>query len=162
MLMQLDGPGLAPLSGGKAAYLVVLLHGVAANGNDLISLGSAWRNILPEAEFIASNAPFQAIMRRKPGNGSAWLTARRKSCSPGLGKQVQFSIAFSMNCWLAASSATPVWRSPGFRRAPRPPCSWRSRRCRSFPVDGEREGHARSGRRARDGGGEAGPWPCDR
>ena len=58
MLMQLDGPGLAPLSGGKAAYLVVLLHGVAANGNDLISLGSAWRKVLPEAEFIAPNAPF--------------------------------------------------------------------------------------------------------
>ena len=58
MLMQLDGPGLAPLSGGKAAYLVVLLHGVAANGNDLISLARAWRTILPETEFIAPNAPF--------------------------------------------------------------------------------------------------------
>ena len=56
--MQLDGPGLAPLSGGKAAYLVVLLHGVAANGNDLISLARAWRKILPEAEFMAPNAPF--------------------------------------------------------------------------------------------------------
>jgi len=56
--MQLDGPGLAPLSGGKAAYLVVLLHGVAANGNDLISLARAWRKILPNAEFIAPNAPF--------------------------------------------------------------------------------------------------------
>jgi phospholipase/carboxylesterase len=58
MPMQLDGPGLAPLSGGKAAYLVILLHGVAANGNDLISLARAWRKILPEAEFIAPNAPF--------------------------------------------------------------------------------------------------------
>jgi phospholipase/carboxylesterase len=57
--MQLDGPGLAPLSGGKAAYLVVLLHGVAANGNDLISLARAWRKILPKAEFIAPNAPFR-------------------------------------------------------------------------------------------------------
>jgi phospholipase/carboxylesterase len=58
MPMQLDGPGLAPLAGGKAAYLVVLLHGVAANGNDLISLARAWRTILPETEFIAPNAPF--------------------------------------------------------------------------------------------------------
>jgi phospholipase/carboxylesterase len=58
MPMQLDGPGFAPLSGGKAAYLVVLLHGVAANGNDLISLARAWRKILPNAEFIAPNAPF--------------------------------------------------------------------------------------------------------
>jgi phospholipase/carboxylesterase len=58
MPMQLDGPGFAPLSGGKAAYLVVLLHGVAANGNDLISLARAWRKVLPNAEFIAPNAPF--------------------------------------------------------------------------------------------------------
>ncbi len=56
--MQLDGPGFAPLSGGKADYLVVLLHGVGANGNDLILLARAWRKILPEAEFIAPNAPF--------------------------------------------------------------------------------------------------------
>jgi phospholipase/carboxylesterase len=56
--MQLDGPGLAPLSGGKAASLVVLLHGVGANGHDLISLARAWRPILPETEFIAPNAPF--------------------------------------------------------------------------------------------------------
>ena len=32
-------------------------------------------------------------------------------------------------------------------------------RCCAFPVDGEREGRARSGGRARDGDGEAGPWP---
>ncbi|MGH6844558.1 MAG: alpha/beta hydrolase [Methylocella sp.] len=56
--MQLDGPELAPLSGGKAACLVVLLHGVAANGNDVLYLANAWRKILPEAEFIAPNAPF--------------------------------------------------------------------------------------------------------
>ncbi|MGQ0446062.1 MAG: alpha/beta hydrolase [Beijerinckiaceae bacterium] len=58
MPMQLDGPGLAPLSGGKAAQLVILLHGVGANGNDLISLAHAWRTQLPDTEFIAPNAPF--------------------------------------------------------------------------------------------------------
>ncbi|HEY8033887.1 MAG TPA: dienelactone hydrolase family protein [Methylocella sp.] len=56
--MQLDGPRLAPLYGGKAAYLVVLLHGVGANGNDLISLARAWQKTLPKAEFISPNAPF--------------------------------------------------------------------------------------------------------
>ena len=56
--MQLEGPGFAPLSGGKAAYLVVLLHGVGANGSDLISLARAWRKLLPEAEFFAPHAPF--------------------------------------------------------------------------------------------------------
>ena len=56
--MQCDGPGLAPLSGGKTAQLVVLLHGVAANGNDLLYLARAWQKLLPEAEFIAPHAPF--------------------------------------------------------------------------------------------------------
>ncbi len=56
--MQLDGPKLAPLSGGKAAYLVVLLHGVGANGNDLLYLARAWRKLLPEAEFFAPHALF--------------------------------------------------------------------------------------------------------
>ncbi len=56
--MQLDGPGLAPLAGGRTAQLVVLLHGVAANGNDLLYLAGAWRALLPEAEFIAPHAPF--------------------------------------------------------------------------------------------------------
>src|SRR5208282_2549083 len=56
--MQLDGPGLAPLSGGKTAQLVILLHGVAANGNDLLYLARAWQKLLPEAEFIAPHAPF--------------------------------------------------------------------------------------------------------
>jgi phospholipase/carboxylesterase len=56
--MQFEGPGLAPLSGGKAAFVVVLMHGVAADGNDLLFLARAWRTLLPEAEFIAPNAPF--------------------------------------------------------------------------------------------------------
>src|ERR1700730_4725371 len=58
MPMRIDGPVVAPLAGGKAAYLVVLLHGVGANGNDLISLAHAWRKLLPETEFIAPTAPF--------------------------------------------------------------------------------------------------------
>ena len=77
MLMQVDGPGLAPLSGGKAAYLVVLLHGVAANGNDLISLGSAWRKILPNAEFIAPNAPFPSDYAPE---ARQWPWRRRGTC----------------------------------------------------------------------------------
>ncbi|MGO9238016.1 MAG: alpha/beta hydrolase [Methylocella sp.] len=56
--MQLDGPGFAPLSGGKTAQLVILLHGVAANGNDLLYLAQAWRKLLPKAEFLTPHAPF--------------------------------------------------------------------------------------------------------
>jgi phospholipase/carboxylesterase len=33
---ELDGPRLAPQAGGKAKSLVVLLHGLGADGNHLI------------------------------------------------------------------------------------------------------------------------------
>jgi len=56
--MTLDGPGFAPLAGGKAASLVILLHGVGALGSDLLFLAQAWRKRLPETEFIAPDAPF--------------------------------------------------------------------------------------------------------
>jgi|SRR5579875_1013087 phospholipase/carboxylesterase len=56
--MQLNGLTLAPLSGGKPLSIVVLLHGVAAYGHDLRDLARAWQEFLPEAEFIAPDAPF--------------------------------------------------------------------------------------------------------
>jgi phospholipase/carboxylesterase len=37
--------------------LVVLLHGYGANGEDLIGLGDACREILPDAAFVAPDAP---------------------------------------------------------------------------------------------------------
>jgi phospholipase/carboxylesterase len=37
--------------------LVVLLHGYGANGDDLIALAHGWRARLPEAAFVAPNAP---------------------------------------------------------------------------------------------------------
>src|SRR5204863_2593479 len=37
--------------------LVVLLHGYGANGDDLIALGDGWRRSLPDAAFVAPNAP---------------------------------------------------------------------------------------------------------
>src|SRR5262245_837127 len=56
MATRLDGPRIAP-SRGRASALVVLLHGDGANGDDLIALGEAWRPRLPEAAFVAPNAP---------------------------------------------------------------------------------------------------------
>jgi phospholipase/carboxylesterase len=58
MAGALDGPRVAPLAGGKADSLVVLLHGIGANGDDLIDLAEYWRPGLPQTEFISLNAPF--------------------------------------------------------------------------------------------------------
>ena len=55
--MELTGPRLAPRSRGAARQLVVLLHGYGADGNDLIELGRAWQNLLPDAAFVSPHAP---------------------------------------------------------------------------------------------------------
>lgn len=54
---QMDGPRLTPKSGATAKQLVVILHGYGADGNDLIDLGRAWAASLPDAEFVAPDAP---------------------------------------------------------------------------------------------------------
>ena len=48
---------LAPQSGAAPKQLVVLLHGYGSDGEDLISLGGYWQDILPDALFVAPNAP---------------------------------------------------------------------------------------------------------
>ncbi|MFV2093547.1 MAG: alpha/beta hydrolase, partial [Hyphomicrobiales bacterium] len=57
MKASLDGPGLAPASGGPARQLVVFVHGYGADGNDLIALGGQWARALPHAAFVAPHAP---------------------------------------------------------------------------------------------------------
>jgi phospholipase/carboxylesterase len=54
----LDGPTLAPRSGLGAKQLVVLLHGVGADGNDLIGLAPAFAEVLVDAAFLSPHAPF--------------------------------------------------------------------------------------------------------
>jgi len=57
MAAHLDGPRLAPASGGPAKQLVIFLHGYGADGNDLIGLGSEWATFLPDAAFVSPDAP---------------------------------------------------------------------------------------------------------
>ncbi len=53
----LDGPRVAPFAGGTPDSIVVLLHGIGANGDDLIDLGRYWSRLLPRTEFISLDAP---------------------------------------------------------------------------------------------------------
>src|SRR5438552_6741618 len=62
MLPRLSGPSRPPASGGKPRRLVILLHGLGADGNDLIGLAPYWATLLPTAEFLAPNAPFPCDM----------------------------------------------------------------------------------------------------
>jgi len=58
----LDGPRFGPAAGGAASQLVVLLHGLGADGNDLIGLAPALARALPEAAFVSPHAPFPCDM----------------------------------------------------------------------------------------------------
>jgi phospholipase/carboxylesterase len=54
---NLDGPRAEPRSGGPARQLVVLLHGLGADGNDLIQLAPYLGEALPDAAFVSPHAP---------------------------------------------------------------------------------------------------------
>lgn len=55
-MAKLDGPRLDPRSS-KAKRLVVFLHGYGADGNDLIDIGRAWQDLLPDTAFVSPHAP---------------------------------------------------------------------------------------------------------
>ena len=66
-MAELDGPRLGAKNaqasaatgnaGGPVKQLVVLLHGYGADGKDLIEIGRQWQALLPDAAFVAPNAP---------------------------------------------------------------------------------------------------------
>jgi phospholipase/carboxylesterase len=76
MNLTLSGPSHPPHSGGKPKRLVILLHGLGADGNDLIGLAPYWAPALPDAEFLSPNAPFPCDMAPY---GYQWLSARDPS-----------------------------------------------------------------------------------
>lgn len=59
---MIDGPRLAPASGGPADCLVIMCHGYGADGNDLIGLAPYWQKLLPGAAFVSPNAPQRCAM----------------------------------------------------------------------------------------------------
>ena len=53
----LMGPGFGPPSGERPEMLCILLHGLGADGNDLIALAPLLAELMPTARFIAPDAP---------------------------------------------------------------------------------------------------------
>lgn len=56
-MTELTGPVWGPAEGGAARQLVVLCHGLGADGHDLIDLAPLWGRTLPGAAFAAPDAP---------------------------------------------------------------------------------------------------------
>jgi len=61
MAEPITGPRLDAKSG-QPRQLVVFLHGYGADGKDLIEIGRQWRALLPDAAFVAPNAPEPCAM----------------------------------------------------------------------------------------------------
>ena len=57
-MAQPDFPRTGPASGRTARQLVVLCHGLGADGFDLIDIAAAWASAVPDAAFVAPHAPF--------------------------------------------------------------------------------------------------------
>jgi phospholipase/carboxylesterase len=55
---QLDGPRWGPAAKSTPRQLVVLCHGLGADGYDLIDLAPSWGHALPDAAFASPSAPF--------------------------------------------------------------------------------------------------------
>ncbi len=53
----ISGPHWGPRAGGPPRQLVVLCHGLGADGHDLIDLAPQWAAALPDAVFVAPDAP---------------------------------------------------------------------------------------------------------
>ena len=71
----LDGPRFGPARGGRPRQLVVLLHGWGADGNDLIGLAPALAPVLPDAEFLSPDGPFEC----DAGFGRQWFSLGDRS-----------------------------------------------------------------------------------
>ncbi len=71
--LTIDGPSLPPASGAAPKEIVLLLHGVGADGNDLIGLAPYFQEILPDALFISPNAPYRYD---KAPSGYQWFSLR--------------------------------------------------------------------------------------
>jgi phospholipase/carboxylesterase len=73
---ELDGPRFGPAAGGPPEQLVILLHGLGADGQDLIGIAPHWAQVLPNAAFVSPNAPFPCDMAPF---GYQWFSVQDRS-----------------------------------------------------------------------------------
>ena len=130
MVSTLTGPEL-PARSGITKQLVVLLHGLGADGNDLLGLAPLFAEALPDAHFIAPNAPEPCDMAPY---GYQWFSLREwtmesklrgtQAATPGLnafldGQLARFSLDDSSLALVGFSQGTMMGLYAALRR-PRP------------------------------------------
>jgi len=75
-IMDLEGPEFAPASGGQPKKIVLLLHGLGADGDDLIGLAPHIAPALPDAVFVSPHAPFPCDMAPY---GRQWFSLQERT-----------------------------------------------------------------------------------
>ena len=75
-MIRLRGPERGPASGGRPRAAIVLLHGLGADGEDLIGLADSWAGALPECRFLSPHAPERCDMAPM---GRQWFSIRDRS-----------------------------------------------------------------------------------
>ncbi|MDA8232865.1 MAG: dienelactone hydrolase family protein [Magnetospirillum sp.] len=78
MSRSLSGPSAEPASGRPARQVVVLLHGVGADGADLMAMVPHVAEALPDAAFLAPDAPFAYDMAP---SGRQWFSLGDRSAA---------------------------------------------------------------------------------
>ncbi len=131
-MVTLDGPRVPPASGGPARQVVVLLHGLGADGTDLIDLAGQWAPGLPEAAFVAPDAPepcdmapfgrqWFSLQDRTPARVEAGLRAARPALDAFLDRELTRHalppealalVGFSQGCMLALFTGLRMARGP--------------------------------------------------
>ncbi len=91
-----------PASGGKPRKLVVMLHGLGSNGQDLIGLAPILAQALPDVLFLSPDAP-QDYDLAPPGFGYQWFSlhdfdhdrmlAGAQAAEPGLNAYIDSVLA---------------------------------------------------------------------
>ncbi len=124
-----NGASLQPHSGGPPKQIVLLLHGYGSNGADLISLAPHWRQSLPDALFLAPNAP------QRSGEGYQWwplhgfspaaLAAGATQAAPAIDafidrKLAQYGLTDADLAIIGFSQGTMMALHVGLRRAAAP------------------------------------------
>jgi phospholipase/carboxylesterase len=116
---------------------VILLHGRDSDGEDLLDLQRFWGRMVPEAEFIAPNAPFPSD---KAPRGYQWFMAQDqnpaavRATAPSLDAFIseqlhKRGLSDSAAVLVGFSQGTMMALHVGLRRERRPPAS------SAIPVD---------------------------
>jgi len=128
---MLDGPRWGPASGKPAEQLVVLCHGVGADGFDLIDLAPTWSRALPDAAFVSPHAPsvhdsgfgrqWFSLADRTPSLLEAGVRRAATSLGPFIDTELaRLALAPDRYALMGFSQGAMTALFTGLRRAPAP------------------------------------------